>query len=151
MFDWGQEPKKSCGDQFIESLNSTPYKINWSNKQFGKVWFETSLNMPIHYNGYCMIIMGVEGLIRGWKIDLSKFKLEGYLATEGYLLIEEGNIIVADLKKYMRENPMINDPRISEKDINKFVMLNKMFWEDPYSKQKKKEYLYDKQLEFLDE
>ncbi len=149
MIEW--KDKKSCGDLFIEALNGTPYKINWNNREFGKVWFTTSLNLPKNHTGYCIIMMGIEGLIRGWKMDLSKFGLEGYMAEEGYLSIEEGNIIVADLKRYMRENPMVNDPRISEKDINKFMKLTDLFYENPYNRTGRMEYLSNSQLDFLDE
>ena len=148
MFEW--EDRKSCGDLFLESHNATPYKINWNNKEFGKVWFTTSLNVPRNYSDYCMIMMGVEGMVRGWKMDLSKFNLEGCFVPEGYVTIEEGNEIVASLKKYFRENIYINDSRISQKDIDKFVKLSELFWENPYTRQRKRDYLHNSDLDFLD-
>lgn len=143
------QEKKSCWGQFIDAYTGTPYKINWKNKKLGQFWFSTSLNTPPKgYRGDTMVIMGVEGITKGWQMDISKFNPDNL-----WLTYEMANQIVEELYVYqnkaIEEQLLDHNPKMSEKDIKKANQLRDLFYENPWLMTGQREVIYENQLGFL--
>ncbi len=127
-----------------KEIKSIPFKINWNNPEIGKAWF------ILHYedHDYYSIIMGIEGITKGWKLDLTKLN-SGF---KDQVPEHTANELMRDLNNWVEHPFDVCSPWwFTEKDINKYMQLCDLFYENRATFQGKREYLTEYQLQFLDE
>ena len=125
-------------------VNEMPFKINWNNKNLGRAWFEIKYDkFDLYY-----IAMGVNGITKGWIMDLSNLSdsIRGYLVSE-----EKANELKKELYNWLDNCLTVKQPSwINERDIEKYIKVNHLFYENYRFKQGKKESIYPYELKFLD-